>query len=135
MLNRFLRNVFLSPENNPAFLWSLLAAVILLGMAPRIWGFQKYSDEFYANDGMEYRDISEQLYNGNGFSVSAYRWYEANPPGEDRNHALHTDFSRPPLFPLLGSLLFYLPFDWTLSAKIVCLLLSAACSMAVFLLV
>ena len=134
MLNRFLRNVFLSPENNPAFLWSLLAAVILLGMAPRIWGFQKYSDEFYANDGMEYRDISEQLYNGNGFSVSAYRWYEANPPGDDRNHALHTDFSRPPLFPLLGSLLFYLPFDWTLSAKIVCLLLSAACSMAVFLL-
>ncbi len=134
MLNRLLRNVFFLLENNQVFLWSLLAAVILLGMVPRIWGFQKYSGEFYANDGVEYRDIAEQLYKGNGFSISYCRWYEASPPGMDPSHLLHTDLSRPPLFPLLGCLLFYLPFDWTLSAKIACLLLSAACSAAVFLL-
>ena len=134
MLHHFLRKFLFLLEHDSKFLWGILLAVILLGTVPRIWGFLEYSSAFYANDGLEYRDISEQLYRGNGFSVSAYRWYEANPPGEDRNHALHTDLSRPPLFPLLGSLLFYLPFDWSFSAKIVCLLLSAACSVAVFLL-
>lgn len=126
------RTVFLL-ENSSKFLYGSLAVIILLGLIPRIWGFQKFPEEFYGNDGYEYRNIGEQLSKGNGFSVTYYRWYEASPPGMDRNNTLHTDFSRPPLFPLLSAFLYLPPFDWTISAKVTCLLLSAACSIAVFL--
>ena len=134
MFSKILQKGISSIENNTKILWGVLIVIILLGLIPRIWGFLKFPHEFYGNDGLEYRDISEQLYKGNGFSVSIYRWYEASRPGEDRTASLHTDFSRPPLFPLLGALLYCFPFDWESSAKITCLLLSAACSVAVFLL-
>ena len=127
------RTVFLL-ENSSKFLYGSLAVIILLGLIPRIWGFQKFPEEFYGNDGYEYRNIGEQLAKGNGFSVTYYRWYEASPPGTDWNNTLHTDFSRPPLFPLLSAFLYLLPFDWMISARVTCLLLSAACSVAVFLL-
>lgn len=110
----------------------LMILLIVLGMIPRIFGLYRMPGEFYHNDGKEYRDISEQLYKGNGFSVSFYRWYEAVP--DDDPSEIHTDFSRPPMLPLLGAALFFLPFDWTVSAKVTMLILSGLCIFAVFLL-
>lgn len=119
-------------ENNRKILIAALCLLVIAGMAPRIYGLIRLPHEFFHNDGNEYRDISEQLYKGNGFSVTSYRWYEAVPPG--RTSDLHTDFSRPPLLPLLGAGLYFLPFDWTVSAKVTTVLLSVICILMTFLL-
>ena len=119
-------------ENNRKILIAALCLLVIAGMVPRIYGLIRLPHEFFHNDGNEYRDISEQLYKGNGFSVTSYRWYEAVPP--DRTSDLHTDFSRPPLLPLLGAGLYFLPFDWTVSAKVTTVLLSVICILMTFLL-
>ena len=118
-------------EHSGKMTFSLLIFLIVLGMIPRIYGLYRMPGEFYHNDGEEYRDISEQIFRGNGFSVSFYRWYEAVPAGGAK---IHTDFSRPPMLPLLGAGLYFLPFDWTVSAKVMTLILSGFCIFAVFLL-
>lgn len=117
-------------ENNRKILIAALCLLVIAGMVPRIYGLIRLPHEFFHNDGNEYRDISEQLYKGNGFSVTSYRWYEAVPP--DRTSDLHTDFSRPPLLPLLGAGLYFLPFDWTVSAKVTTVLLSVICILMTF---
>ena len=118
-------------EHNRKLCVILLLTLVIFALIPRIAGLWICGDEFYHNDGTEYRDIAEQLSKGNGFSVTYYRWYEAVP---DEKEALRTDFNRPPLFPLLGASLFLLPFDWDISARITALLLSAVCIIIVFLL-
>ena len=70
---------------------------------------------FLRDDGQEYKDIATQLAAGRGFSVSSYRWYEAVPPGSP---GLHTDFFRPPLLPLLGAPLCWLPVKWEVAARV-----------------
>lgn len=121
-----------SLENNKKILFSVLFLLIIASLVPRIYGLFRLPKEFLHNDGGEYRNISEQLARGNGFSVSYYRWYEASPPGADRDNTLHVDFSRPPMLPLLGALLYLLPFDWMTSAKVTALLLSVLCILATF---
>lgn len=122
------------PENKRKILFLLLCLLVAASLIPRICGLIQLPEEFLHNDGGEYRNISEQLAMGNGFSITTYRWYEASPPGIDRNNTLHTDFSRPPMMPLLGAFLYLLPFDWMTSAKVTTLLLSVLCILAIFLL-
>lgn len=110
---------------------AVLCAVILLALIPRIAGVILYPGTLYHNDGKEYRDIAEQISMGNGFSVSGYRWYEAVP---DVKETVRTDFSRPPVLPLLGAGLFLLPFDWEASARVTVLIMSVISTLMVFLL-
>ena len=119
-------------EHDKKLLVIMLCIVIFLAMIPRIAGLILSSDaSFYANDGFEYRDIAEQISKGNGFSVTYYRWYEAVP---DVKETVRTDYSRPPLFPLLGAALYCLPFDWGITARVTVILMSAICILLVFLL-
>ncbi|MBE6406713.1 MAG: hypothetical protein E7040_11940 [Lentisphaerae bacterium] len=118
-------------EHNKKLLVIMLGLVMLFALVPRIAGMIVDPESFYHNDGMEYRDIAEQISKGNGFSVSYYRWYEAVP---DVPEPLRTDFSRPPMLPLLGAALFLLPFDWEISAIVTVHLMSLICILLVFLL-
>lgn len=112
----------------------LLLLILLLGALPRIWLLCRVQEnDFYHNDGDEYMELSRQLAAGNGFSLSYYRWHEPVPPGAGKG-SLHTDLARTPLFPLLGAGLFFLPFDITVSAKAVSLLLALLAVYCVFLL-
>ena len=110
---------------------AVLCAVILLALIPRIAGVILYPGTLYHNDGKEYRDIAEQISMGNGFSVSGYRWYEAVPEVPE---TIRPDFTRPPVIPLLGAALHFLPFDWVNSARVTVLLVSILCTIAVYLL-
>ncbi len=118
-------------EHNRKLLVILMTLLIIAGLVPRIIGLIALPGEFYHNDGGEYRDIAEQIANGNGFSISYYRWYEAVP---DDPEPLRTDLSRTPVFPFLGALLYRLPFDWEMSAKATVLLISVLCILSVYLL-
>lgn len=109
----------------------LLCIILIAGILPRLVLLNNNPEIFLHNDGIEYKDIALQLSQGNGFSVSYYRWYEAIPDVKDQ---LHTDFSRPPILPLLGAGLFLLPFEWDICAKITTLLLGILCSLSVYLL-
>ena len=88
-------------EENRKLLIIMLCLLMAVALVPRIAGLIIDPDALYHNDGMEYRDIAEQISKGNGFSVSYYRWYEAVP---DVKEPLRTDFSRPPMLPLLHRL-------------------------------
>ena len=89
-------------------------------------------DHFLHNDGGDYLDISEQLVKGHGFSKTNILWYEATPP--DYNGEPHTAFHRPPLLPLLGTVLYILPFDVLLSARVAVLFMSILCTLMVYIL-
>jgi len=87
-------------------------------------------EDFLSHDGREYREISYRLSQGHGFAVGYYRWYEPVPPNAP---AVHADVYRPPLLPLLGAPLFWLPVRWLYSAKalVFCLdMLLVLCGMA-----
>ncbi len=116
-------------EHNRKLLAVMLCTVIILALVPRIAGVILNGNDFYHNDGVEYRDIAEQISKGNGFSVTFYRWYEAVP---DVKEPLRIDYSRPPLLPLLGAALYFLPCDWDTAARATVVLLSAACILLVF---
>ena len=117
-----------SLEHNRKLLAAMLSVVIILALLPRIAGVILNGNDFYHNDGVEYRDIAEQISKGNGFSVTFYRWYEAVP---DVKEPLRIDYSRPPLLPLLGAALYFLPCDWDTAARATVVLLSAACILLV----
>lgn len=109
---------------------AMLAIALAVGMIPRIALLSSVSElAFLHNDGDDYKDISAQLYAGNGFSVSKYRWFEAVPESPAK---IHPDFSRPPLLPLVGAALFALPLDWIVSAKILCAAIGAMSIVLVF---
>ncbi|OQA83373.1 MAG: hypothetical protein BWY31_02912 [Lentisphaerae bacterium ADurb.Bin242] len=111
----------------------LLGILLLTALLPRVYLLAKVSEkDFLHNDGGEYMEISRQLSQGNGFSLSFYRWYEFPRPGQ--KDMLHKDLSRPPLFPLLGSLVFFLPVNPLFWAKGISLLLSLTAIYCVFLL-
>lgn len=105
--------------------------VVVLAAAVRLPPLLHSSEtEFLSHDGREYREISYQLSQGHGFAVGYYRWYEPVPP---QAPALHADVYRPPLLPLLGAPLFWLPWPWLYSAKalLFCLaVLLVLCGMA-----
>ena len=114
--------------------YRFLLLILLLAALPRIFLILQVSDnDFFHNDGHEYLEISRQLSRGNGFSLSFYRWHEMIPPDAEPGK-VHPDFVRTPLFPLLGSALFFLPWDVTCSAKTVSLILSLLAVYCVFLL-
>ena len=99
----------------------VLAAILILAGAIRVgYTFSLPEDTFLQIDGGDYRDIARNLAHGDGFSISYYRWFEAVP---DPPEPIHADLYRPPLVPLLGSLLFHLPGDWMVWARCSCVLL------------
>ena len=119
---------------SPARTFPLLLAILLAAALPRIFLLTRTSESaFYHNDGTEYMEISRQLAAGNGFSLSFYRWHEVVPP-DAKPGSLHPDLVRTPLFPLLGAPLFRLPWDVTVSAKVLSLVLSLLAVYCVFLL-
>ncbi len=129
LIHAFIQNLPQSPKK----IYILLGIILLAALLPRIYLLTTVTDtEFLHNDGGEYMEISKQLSLGNGFSLSYYRWYEIPRPGQ--KDALHTDLSRPPLFPLLGVLAFLPPWNPLLSAKALSLLLSLLTIYCVFLL-
>ena len=112
----------------------LMLLILLLAAVPRIFLLVRASaEDFLHNDGKEYMEISRQLSRGNGFSLSYYRWHEVVPP-DVKPGDVHPDLARTPLFPLLGAVLFLLPFDVIASAKVVSLMLSLLAVWCVFLL-
>ena len=111
-----------------------MVLILVLAAVPRIFLLVRASSEdFLHNDGKEYMEISRQLARGNGFSLSYYRWHEVVPP-DAKPGDVHPDLARTPLFPLLGSVLFLLPFDVISSARVVSLILSLLAVYCVFLL-
>ena len=132
-MRKFLTDLLRLP-GNPAWTVRLLLLVLMLAAVPRIFLLVRTSDEdFLHNDGREYMEISRQLAKGNGFSLSYYRWHEVEPPGAAEG-SLHPDLVRTPLFPLLGSVLFHLPFPVMISARVLSLILSLLALVCVFLL-
>jgi 4-amino-4-deoxy-L-arabinose transferase-like glycosyltransferase len=89
---------------------SLLVGVLLLGALIRVVLILGHSEqEFLRNDGEEYKDISENLASGNGYSISFYRWYEPVDPSAG---PIRPEFYRAPLLPLIGAALIKLPGGW-----------------------
>ena len=132
-MKKILSDLLRLPEN-PVRTGRLLLLILLLAAVPRIFLLVRVSDEdFLHNDGREYMEISRQLSRGNGFSLSYYRWHEVKPP-DAAEGSLHPDLARTPLFPLLGSVLFFLPFQVMISARAVSLILSLLALYCVFLL-
>lgn len=92
-------------------LFAVLVAAALLRAA---WSASVSPAAFLEIDGIDYRDIAQNLSAGRGYAISAPRWFEPGallPPG------LHADFARPPLVPVLGSVLFRLPGAWETWAR------------------
>lgn len=116
-------------EHNKKLLIISLASLIILALIPRIAGVIYCPDEFFHNDGEEYRNIAEQIASGHGFSITYYRWYEAVP---DNPEPIRTDLSRTPVFPYLGAFLYCLPFDWIISAKVTVMLIAVLCILSVY---
>lgn len=87
--------------------------------------------EFFGIDGKDYSDIARNLADGNGYSVSYYRWFEPVPkdPG-----SLHPDFFRPPLLPVLGAVLHLIPLPWVGMARAMSTLMGCSLVLAVYLL-
>ena len=132
-MKKLLTDVLRLPQK-PAWTGRLLLLILLLAAVPRFFLLMRVSDEdFLHNDGEEYMEISRQLAHGNGFSLSYYRWHELKPADEPPG-TLHPDLVRTPLFPLLGSVLFHLPFPVMVSARAVSLFLSLLALYCVFLL-
>ncbi|MEZ4651027.1 MAG: glycosyltransferase family 39 protein [Candidatus Eisenbacteria bacterium] len=109
-----------------------MLSLFFLAFAVRLAASLVAADGFLSTDGVDYRDIAENIAHGNGISVSHFRWFEPqkhlDPPPAT---SLHADAYRPPLLPILGAGLFYLPVDWTLAARILIALLGAALALAV----
>lgn len=60
----------------------MLIAVVLCGSAARgvySFGFADRAS-FYQSDGRDYADLSANLYEGRGYSISFYRWFEPRRP-------------------------------------------------------
>jgi 4-amino-4-deoxy-L-arabinose transferase-like glycosyltransferase len=130
----------------------LLTAVLLLALAPRAYFAAVLSeDEFFVFDGFEYKDIAANLVNGDGYSISFYRWFEPVDPAveplgmeferpELARHrrvfrppvALRPDFSRPPLLPLLGAAALSLPGGWELWSRSMAVALGLAAILGVY---
>lgn len=118
--------------------------ILALSVGLRLLFAFRCSDELFLQiDGQDYRDISSHVAAGDGFSASSYRWFEPSPhPPSDANpalaeanasHSVHPDLHRPPVVPLLGALLYFLPGDWGTWARIGMVLLGAACVWLLFL--
>ena len=102
--------------------WRTAAIVLAIAGILRICMLCMTDDSsFLRDDGQEYKDIAAQLAAGRGFSVSEYRWYEPVPPEKPRYHA---DVFRPPLLPILGAPLFWLPVRWESAARVEVFILS-----------
>jgi hypothetical protein len=96
--------------------WRWILAILLLAAAARAALVAATSTEaFLEHDGRDYMDIAHSLAHGHGFSASSYRWFE---PAPDPAPAYHPDFYRPPLLPLLGAGLYWLPGPWLFWARI-----------------
>ena len=127
-----LLNKFSLPENRKKLLYTIMILLLLAGTVARIGGMVFMPSHFLHNDGGDYLDISKQIAKGNGFSKSIIHWYEATPPGY--NGEPMPAFHRPPVLPLLGAILYFLPFDILLSAKVAVLLTGMACILMVYIL-
>ena len=127
----FFRKIVL-PENRKKVLFSAMILLLAAGTLVRAGVMGRMEGHFLHNDGGDYLDISRQLAEGNGFSSSMIHWYEPTPEGYKGEP--RTAYHRPPLLPLLGAVLYFLPFPLLLSAKIAVLLMSAGCILMVFLL-
>lgn len=86
----------------------LLIPVLLLALVVRLLyaGYQSGEDGFFRYDGEDYDNIAENLFRGEGLSISYYRWFE--PEGisvepEQTARQLHPEYYRPPLLPLVGA--------------------------------
>jgi 4-amino-4-deoxy-L-arabinose transferase-like glycosyltransferase len=130
----------------------LLAAILVAAAAPRIYFTFSYSeDEFLTVDAVEYRDIAANLANGDGFSISFYRWFEPVDPAVEPLPvefdqpeilsrlwafrppvALRPDFYRPPLLPLVGAALFRLPGSWDVWSRPAAVALGLAAILGVY---
>lgn len=88
-------------------------------------------DDFLSIDGLEYRDIAANLAAGHGFATSSFRWYE--PHGE-ATAGPFPDLHRPPLLPLIGAVLCFLPGNWIGWAKGAATLIGVAMVAAIWLL-
>lgn len=127
-----LHNKFSLPENRKKLLYTAMLLLLLAGILARIAGMYFMQDHFLHNDGGDYLNISQQIAKGNGFSKSIIHWYEATPPGY--NGEPMPAFHRPPVLPLLGAILYFLPFDILLSAKVAVLLTGIVCILMVYML-
>ena len=125
---QFLRSL---PEH-PKRIAICLGILLAVAAFPRLYLLGTVSkSDFLHNDGHEYMEISRQLAAGNGFSLSFYRWYEFPAPGQ--KDLLHTDLSRTPLFPLIGTAAFLIPGDPLFWMKGISFLLAMTAIFCVFL--
>jgi len=98
-----------------------LLLLALLALLPRVGlNLTLSAEDFLKIDGRDYQRIAHHLAAGHGFAIGSYRWFEPIPPDPpDR----HPDFARPPLLPAVGAVLYGLPGDWTIWARVVSILL------------
>lgn len=86
----------------------LLIPVLLLALVVRLLyaGYQSDEDGFFRYDGEDYDNIAENIFRGEGLSISYYRWFEpegANVAAGQTGQQMHPEYHRPPLLPLLGA--------------------------------
>lgn len=118
----------------------LLASILVVGAVLRLGlTLSIPPDSLLQIDGRDYYEISDNLAHGRGFSISHYRWFEPVPPdgpvdGSATGSDTHPDLYRPPLLPILGALLFSLPGDWLLWARILSVAIGCLLMLLVYLL-
>src|SRR5688572_18923876 len=92
-----------------------LLVLLLAGFVLRLaLVFTASDDALLSIDGREYREISVHLAAGQGFSIASPRWFEAVAPDAP---SPRPDLYRPPLLPICGALLVWLPGAWEIHAR------------------
>ena len=110
----------------------LMSLIILAAIAVRLMlvFVINSKDALYDFDGPEYADLSQNIAEGRGYSISEYRWFEPQPPDAP---SLHSDLYRPPLIPILGAGLHFLPGEWETWAALLQIAFGVGCVVMAFL--
>lgn len=109
---------------NP-LLW-IVAGALLLRL---VLSFSISERSLLSIDGVDYRNIAENIAQGYGYSSSYYRWFEPVPP-DSLEH--HPDLARPPLLPVLGAATMRLPGSYMVYARLTPALLGALSVLLVY---
>jgi 4-amino-4-deoxy-L-arabinose transferase-like glycosyltransferase len=111
---------------------AILGAILFLALGIRlILALQTDTATFLSVDGHDYQEIARNLATGKGFAISHYRWFEPAPRIQP---STHPDLYRPPLLPIVGALLYHLPGDWLVWARLSVIVLSLGMVVLIYLL-
>ena len=97
--------------------WTLVAILALAFALRALYSFGFVDREALLEyDGRDYVELSRNLWQGHGYVIGRYRWFEPRPAQHPPAH--HPEVYRPPLVPLWGAALHALPGPWFTWARL-----------------